>query len=109
MLQEYTSELDVSLARAVEEESDGGKQSAVDLDAVMADASRAQSLIVGHLDDLHGDLNELERVYDGLMSESKDMVNEEEKEILMCVASAIDILKEDLGILVCFLCEMYIE
>lgn len=75
----------------------------------MADASRAQSLVVVHLHGLDGDLNELKRVYNGLMAESKDMVNEEEKECLMCVASALDTLQEDFRILVRLVCDFNIQ
>ena len=72
------------------------------MDAVIADASRAQSLAVEHLNGLDADLKELNRVYDGLMAESKDMVHEEEMECLMRVASALDTLQEDFRILVSF-------
>jgi len=100
MLQEYTSELDVSLSKVVRE-SDGGKQSVLDVNAMISDACRAQYLIMKHFDGLDSDLNELERLYSGLtLGESKDTVIEEEKECLMLLANALDILQEDFSILV---------
>lgn len=75
----------------------------------MADASRAQSLVLVHLRGLDGDLNELRRVYNGLMAESKDMVNEQDKECLMYVASALDTLQEDFRILVRLVCDFNIQ
>eukprot|EP00890_Picochlorum_soloecismus_P000227 jgi/Picsp_1/1204/NSC_04685-R1_---NA--- len=96
---EYTSELDVSLSKVVRE-SDGGKQSVLDVNAMISDACRAQYLIMKHFDGLDSDLNELERLYSGLtLGESKDTVIEEEKECLMLLANALDILQEDFSIL----------
>jgi len=104
MMQEYTSELDLSLSKAVGE-SDAGKKIVFDADAVMEDASRAQHLAMEHLDGLDRDLCELKRVYSRLRpGGSKDLVNEEENGRLVFVASALDILQEDFSILVRTLC-----